>query len=158
MPKTTNKAAKIRQLLKDGVSVASIAKRTKVSPNYVYQIRYKANGKPFKAKKKVSKKPTIRDMVSAARDVGMDVKFDIVPNEPPAAPSALDVQIGGRHYKEMRLQPIQYIVANGLGFLEGSIVKRISRWASLGGKGLEDLQKIKHEVDLLIELEAGDRL
>ena len=63
----------------------------------------------------------------------------------------LDVQIGGSHYRFMEIQPVEYIMANDLGFLEGCIVKRISRWRVKGG--LEDLEKIKHEVDLLINAE-----
>ena len=70
----------------------------------------------------------------------------------PPVPSALETQVGGGHYKGKAIQPVQYIHANGLGFLEGCIVKRITRWRDT--KGLEDLQKIKHEVDLLIELEG----
>jgi len=62
--------------------------------------------------------------------------------------SPLAVQVGGEHYKNMAIQPIQFITANNLGFLEGCIVKRISRWRSKDG--IQDLQKIKHEVDLLI--------
>lgn len=65
--------------------------------------------------------------------------------------SALDVQVGGAHYKDRAIQPVEYIHANGLGFLEGCIVKRITRWREKNG--LEDLEKIKHEVDLLIEME-----
>jgi hypothetical protein len=47
---------------------------------------------------------------------------------------------------------LQYIHANKLGFLEGCIVKRITRWRDKDG--LKDLLKIKHEIDLLIELEG----
>lgn len=65
--------------------------------------------------------------------------------------SALDVQVAGGHYKSMKIQPVEFIHANGLGFLEGCIVKRISRWRAKDG--IQDLEKIKHEVDLLIELE-----
>jgi hypothetical protein len=42
--------------------------------------------------------------------------------------SALDKQIGGSHYKDMAIQPIEYIHKNGLGFCEGNIVKYITRW------------------------------
>ena len=63
----------------------------------------------------------------------------------------LDIQIGGNHYKTQAIQPVEYIHANNLGFLEGCIVKRITRWREKNG--LEDLLKIKHEVDLLIQLE-----
>lgn len=66
-------------------------------------------------------------------------------------PSALDVQMGGGHYKQKAIQPVEYIQANNLNFLEGCVVKRITRWRDKGG--FEDLQKIKHEIDLLIELE-----
>ncbi len=66
--------------------------------------------------------------------------------------SALSVQCGGSHYKKMAIQPVEFIHANNLGFLEGCIVKRISRWRDKDG--IQDLQKIKHECDLLIELES----
>jgi len=69
--------------------------------------------------------------------------------------SALDVQVGGGHYKEKGIQPVQYIHANKLNFLEGCIVKRITRWRDKNG--LEDLLKIKHEIDLLIELEGLEK-
>ena len=78
--------------------------------------------------------------------------------QPPAdkpAKSALSVQIGGDHYSTKGIQPVQYIHANGLNFLEGCIVKRITRWRQKNGK--EDLLKIKHEIDLLIELEGLDK-
>jgi hypothetical protein len=65
--------------------------------------------------------------------------------------SPLDVQVGGGHYKNRAIQPVEYIEANGLSFLEGCIVKRITRWRDKNG--YEDLLKIKHEVDLLIEMD-----
>lgn len=67
----------------------------------------------------------------------------------------LDVQVGGGHYKTKAIQPVEYIHANNLGFLEGCIVKRITRWRDKPQfkNRFEDLEKIKHEVDLLIELE-----
>lgn len=68
----------------------------------------------------------------------------------PVATSALDVQVGGAHYKDMAIQPVEFITKNNLGFLEGSIVKRICRWRAKDG--LKDLEKIKHEVDLLVQL------
>lgn len=66
--------------------------------------------------------------------------------------SALNVQEGGSHYKGKAIQPIEYISANKLNFAEGSIIKYISRWREKGG--VEDLKKIKHYVDLLIEMES----
>jgi hypothetical protein len=66
--------------------------------------------------------------------------------------SALDVQVGGDHYKKLRIQPIEYIHANGLPFIEGCIIKYATRWRDKGG--IKDLEKAKHLITLLIELEA----
>jgi hypothetical protein len=65
----------------------------------------------------------------------------------------LQTQVGGSHYKELKIQPVEYIHANNLNFLEGCIVKRITRWRNKG-EGVRDLLKIKHEIDLLIKLEG----
>lgn len=65
--------------------------------------------------------------------------------------TALDVQVGGDHYKKLKIQPIEYIHANQLPYCEANVVKYISRWRDKGG--IKDLEKVKHYVDLLIELE-----
>jgi hypothetical protein len=62
------------------------------------------------------------------------------------------VQVGGDHYKKLKIQPIEYIHANQLPYCEANVVKYISRWREKGG--IKDLEKVKHYVDLLIELEA----
>jgi len=62
--------------------------------------------------------------------------------------TALDTQIGGGHYKDMKIQPIEYTLANNLGFCEGNVIKYISRYKAKNG--VEDLQKAKHYIDLLI--------
>ena len=64
--------------------------------------------------------------------------------------SSLDKQIGGSHYKDNKIQPIEYIVANGLGFCEGNVVKYITRWQHKGG--IEDIDKVIHYCELLKEL------
>jgi len=64
---------------------------------------------------------------------------------------ALNKQIGGSHYKNFKIQPIEFIYMNKIGFIEGSIIKYICRWRNKNK--LEDLEKVKHYVDLLIELE-----
>jgi hypothetical protein len=70
-------------------------------------------------------------------------------------PSALDVQVAGSHYKDKPIQPVEYISANNLNFLEGCVVKRITRWREKPvEKRFDDLHKIKHEIDLLIEMES----
>jgi hypothetical protein len=68
--------------------------------------------------------------------------------------SALENQIGGNHYKHFRIQPVEFVTANKLSFLQGCIIKRICRYNLEGGKGIQDLEKIGHEIDLIIELEG----
>ena len=70
------------------------------------------------------------------------------------AVKASEIQIAGNHYKNFKIQPAEFSTKNKLGFLQGCIVKRICRYNLPTGKGLQDLQKIKHEVDLLIEFEG----
>lgn len=66
--------------------------------------------------------------------------------------SALDVQIGGSHYKDFKIQPIEFIYANKLPYCEANVIKYVSRWKTKNG--LADLLKAKHYIDLLIELEG----
>lgn len=62
---------------------------------------------------------------------------------------ATDKQIGGSHYKGMKIQPIEYIQANDLSYCEANVVKYVSRWKNKNG--VEDLLKAKHYIELLIE-------
>lgn len=69
--------------------------------------------------------------------------------------SALESQIGGDHYRAGGIQPVQYIEANRLAFLEGCVVKRVTRHDRAGGKGRQDIEKAIHELSLLLELRYG---
>ncbi len=62
---------------------------------------------------------------------------------------ATDKQVGGNHYADMKIQPIEYTLANGLGFCEGNVLKYISRWKNKNG--VEDLKKARHYLDMLID-------
>ena len=64
--------------------------------------------------------------------------------------SANEEQVGGRHYIEKRIQPWDFIVSNNLGFLEGNIIKYVTRYKEKGG--VEDLVKASHYLDKLIEV------
>jgi hypothetical protein len=66
--------------------------------------------------------------------------------------SALNTQVSGDHYKSLKIQPIEFIHANGIPFAEGSVIKYVTRWRDKGG--LADLEKAKHFLELLIELET----
>ena len=67
--------------------------------------------------------------------------------------TANDTQVGGDHYKDKPIQPIEYIFMNKLGFCEGNIIKYVSRWREKGG--IEDLRKAEHYLQKLIELESS---
>lgn len=69
-------------------------------------------------------------------------------------PSSLDVQEGGDHYKDMKIQPLEFIHANKLPFMEGAVVKYICRHKRKNGA--EDLKKIIHICQVLLELEYDE--
>jgi hypothetical protein len=60
-----------------------------------------------------------------------------------------DVQIGGDHYRKGKIQPWDYILANDIGFLEGTAIKYLTRWKYKNG--VEDLKKARHVIDKAIE-------
>jgi hypothetical protein len=71
-------------------------------------------------------------------------------SEPNDATDPLSYQVGGEHYTKKKIQPVEYIHANEMDYMDGAIVKYISRWRDKGG--VQDLQKIKQCVDLIIKL------
>lgn len=72
----------------------------------------------------------------------------------PPAPAALDTQVGGDHYKSMAIQPIEFVTRNGLSYPQGCAIKYICRFKQKGG--VEDLEKAKHYLDILIEMERDE--
>jgi len=64
---------------------------------------------------------------------------------------ALNKQVAGNHYKDLPIQPVEYIYANALGYFEGNVIKYVSRWRKKNG--IADLEKAKHYIELLIQLE-----
>lgn len=71
------------------------------------------------------------------------------PNEKLSTPLA--DQIGGDHYSKLAIQPVDYIHANKLGFIEGCVVKYVSRHKNKNGK--QDIEKAIHFLNILLELE-----
>ena len=69
--------------------------------------------------------------------------------------SALDVQIGGDHYRSMAIQPVTYIESNGLDFLAGNVVKYVSRHKNKNGAA--DVRKAIHYCQLILELQYGEK-
>ena len=68
--------------------------------------------------------------------------------------SPLDKQEGGSHYKDCKIQPIEYITANNLDFMQGNIVKYATRHKNKNGA--EDIRKIKHYCDLILKLQYNE--
>ena len=65
-------------------------------------------------------------------------------------PNPLKTQVSGSHYKNFKIQPVEFIYSNNIPFIEGNIIKYICRWKDKNG--IDDLEKIKHYCDLLISL------
>ena len=92
---------------------------------------------------------------------GRYILFDNVQKEKPITETtekqeteaATNKQVGGSHY-QLPIQPIEYILANGLGYCEANVVKYVSRWRNKGG--VQDLKKAIHYLEMLIEQEEKD--
>jgi Protein of unknwon function (DUF3310) len=65
--------------------------------------------------------------------------------------SSLDTQEGGDHYRRYPIQPVEYTVKNGLGFLAGNVIKYVTRYKDKGGA--EDIRKAIHYLNLILEFE-----
>lgn len=66
---------------------------------------------------------------------------------------ALAVQVGGDHYKKLAIQPVEYTVRNRLDFLQGNVVKYVTRHKDKGGA--KDMQKVIHYALLILEFDYG---
>jgi len=64
-------------------------------------------------------------------------------------------QVGGNHYKDCKIQPVEYIVGNDLTFLEGNIIKYVTRHRRKG-EGRKDIEKVIHYAEMILEMEYKD--
>jgi hypothetical protein len=67
--------------------------------------------------------------------------------------SANEIQVAGTHYKSQTIQPWDYIISNEIPYMEGNVIKYVSRWRDKGG--LDDLRKAQHYLQKLIEVEEA---
>ena len=67
--------------------------------------------------------------------------------------SPLKEQVGGDHYRKLAIQPAVYAEQNKLSYLQGNIIKYVTRFKDKGGK--QDLLKAMHSIKILIELEEN---
>lgn len=63
-------------------------------------------------------------------------------------------QVGGNHYENMAIGPVEYIMKNNLNFLQGNIIKYVSRYKNKGKR--EDLQKVIQCATMLMDYEYGE--
>lgn len=64
----------------------------------------------------------------------------------------LSEQVGGNHYKDLAIQPVEYVMRNNIGYIEGCVIKYVTRWKAKNG--VEDLKKARHFLDILIAEET----
>lgn len=135
-----NMSARIRdmQALHPEYSASEIADRLGVKATYVHNVLWNAR------KKRAEKALTPPDWTEIQRAAAAAVQ---------AVQSPLAVQVGGDHYKSLKIQPVEYIHANNIGYFEGNVIKYVTRWRNKNG--IADLEKAKHYIDLLIEQEKG---
>lgn len=67
--------------------------------------------------------------------------------------SAKDIQVAGSHYRDMAIQPAEFIHRNGIGYLAGNVIKYTCRYKKKNGR--QDLEKAIHYLQMLIEEEYG---
>ena len=70
--------------------------------------------------------------------------------------SAFETQVGGNHYKQYAIQPYEFFFRNNIPHHKAAIIRRILRYDHPTGKGIEDLNKIAHELELIKELQYPD--
>ena len=105
---------------------------------------FKANGKTWKL---------FEDECSEVFPEPNEKLLDVI-NTDLKKESVLDIQHGGSHYKDKKIQPIEYITANNLDFCEGNIVKYASRHKEKNGA--EDIRKVIHYAQFILKFEYGE--
>lgn len=118
-------------------SINSLAKKHKIATGYAYKLAKKQNNGAIEKVLGLQQDPRPNHLPQLASKL---FKIDV----------ANEVQVGGDHYKKNAIQPWDYIVSNDLGYLEGNVVKYVSRWKDKGGR--QDLEKAKHYLDKLLEV------
>jgi len=147
-PKTKMFLSALQAPENEGVTVNTLAKKYKVAAGYAYKLASRYRGAPAKRVK--------NDNVEVLKKALQEKMLQAIPMleqqalEPVSVANA--IQVGGGHYQGKAIQPWDYIVSNRLGYLEGNVVKYISRWQDKGGR--QDLEKARHYLDKLLEVTA----
>lgn len=65
-------------------------------------------------------------------------------------------QVGGEHYRNKGIQPIDYILTNKLSYCEGNVIKYVTRHKDKNGA--EDIKKAIHYLQFLLADVYGERV
>lgn len=65
-------------------------------------------------------------------------------------------QVGGTHYDQDKIQPVDYINSNNLDFFEGNVVKYVTRHKNKNG--IEDIKKAMHYLQYIAKYHYKERL
>lgn len=89
--------------------------------------------------------------------VKSDVRLSVIhPVTGSVGTSALEKQVGGSHYKQFPIQPVEFINVNNLSYMQGNVIKYVVRYPFKNG--IADLEKAKHYIEMLIEFERNKQL
>jgi hypothetical protein len=154
-PKTKMFLSALKDPQNAGVSTNTLAKKYKIAAGYAYKLAARSGKTPVKKVK--------NDNVEHLKRALQQKMLKTIPLLEPKTVSIFDdpfkptstanaVQVGGGHYQNKAIQPWDYIVSNRLGYLEGNVVKYVSRWQEKGGR--QDLEKARHYLDKLLEVTA----
>ena len=60
-------------------------------------------------------------------------------------------QVGGDHYKNLKIQPLEFVHRNRIPFIEGTVIKYVCRHRAKNGR--EDIEKAIHLLNILLEMD-----
>lgn len=138
-----SKAAKVRVLLAEGLSVQDIAAKLKMSTAYVHQVKFYWRHNIKKGER--VKKGKLAD-IAKAKAAAKPVKPLIFGASKPLKIDQVDVVNAPPHYKVGGIETIDFIEAKNLSYHLGNAVKYISR-AYYKSNPLQDLKKARYYLD-----------
>jgi hypothetical protein len=151
-PKTKMFLSALKDPQNAGVSTNTLAKKYKIAAGYAYKLAARSGKTPVKKVKNDNVEHLKKALQQKMLKVIPMLETQTISISSPAPVSANAVQVGGGHYQGKAIQPWDYIVSNRLGYLEGNVVKYVSRWQDKGGR--QDLEKARHYLDKLLEVTA----
>lgn len=151
-PKTKMFLSALKDPQNAGVSTNSLARKYKIAAGYAYKLAARSGKTPVKKVKNDNVEHLKKALQQKMLKVIPMLETQTISISSPSPVSANAVQVGGGHYQTKAIQPWDYIISNRLGYLEGNVVKYVSRWQEKGGR--QDLEKARHYLDKLLEVTA----